>query len=134
MVDIKAMIHQVRVSKSDVDFLSFLWWPKGDISLPLVEHRMTVHFFVAVSLPNCINFILRQTAKDNSSFYNPEVISTFETNFYVDDCLKSVPTEKQAENLVKDLTGFCHKGGFHVTKWVSNSRTVLSYIPKEDRY
>ena len=133
MADIKSMFHQVRVTKSDVDFLRFLWWPKGDVFLSPVEHRMTVHLFGAVSSPSCANFALRQTAKDNINCFNPEVISTIENNFYVDDCLKSLETEQKGVDLVKDLTCVCHKGGFHLTKWVSNSGAVLSHIPKEDR-
>ena len=46
---------------------------------------------------------------------------------------KSLETENEAVDRVRDLTCVCHKGGFHLTKWVSNSRTVLSHIPKEDR-
>ena len=60
-------------------------------------------------------------------------MSTIENTFYVDDCLKSLEIENEAVDLVRDLTCVCHKGGFHLTKWVSNSRTVLSHIPKEDR-
>ena len=30
--DIEAMFHQVRVHKTDIDCLRFLWWPDGDIS------------------------------------------------------------------------------------------------------
>lgn len=133
MTDIKAMFHQVRVSRSDVDFLRFLWWPSGDVSMPAVEHRMMVHLFGAVSSPSCANFALRQTAKDNKDCFRTEVTNTVENNFYVDDCLKSLPTEHEAVELVKDLTSLCQAGGFHLTKWVSNSRTVLAHIPKEDR-
>lgn len=133
MTDIKAMFHQVRVSKADVDFLRFLWWPDGDASMPAVEHRMLVHLFGAVSSPSCANFALRQIAKDNIDCFRSEVISTIENNFYVDDCLKSLPTEHEAVKMVKDLTSLCQTGGFHLTKWVSNSHTVLSHIPKEDR-
>ncbi len=133
MTDIKAMFHQVRVSKADVDFLRFLWWPDGDTSMPAVEHRMLVHLFGAVSSPSCANLALRQTAKYNIDCFRSEVISTIENNFYVDDCLKSLPTEHEAVEMVKDLTSLCQTGGFHLTKWMSNSRTVLSHIPKEDR-
>ena len=49
MTDIKAMFHQVRVSPNDVDFLRFLWWPKGDVNRKPVEHRMLVHLFGATS-------------------------------------------------------------------------------------
>lgn len=33
MTDIQAMFHQVKVSEEDEDFLRFLWWPGGDVSL-----------------------------------------------------------------------------------------------------
>lgn len=133
MADIKSMFHQVRVSRGDVDFLRFLWWPNGDITLNPVEYRMTVHIFGAVSSPSCANFALRQTAKDNRGTCSPDVVSTIERNFYVDDCLKCLETEEQAVELMRELTRVCHKGGFHLTKWVSNSRIVLAHIAKEDR-
>lgn len=133
MADIKSMFHQVRVSRGDVDFLRFLWWPNGDTSLHPVEYRMTVHIFGAVSSPSCANFALRQTAKDNQGTCSADVVSTIERNFYVDDCLKSLETEEQAVELMRELTCVCHKGGFHLTKWVSNSRTVLAHVPTGDR-
>lgn len=128
MADIKSMFY--RVSNSDVDFLRFLWWPRGDVCLPPVEHHMKVHLFGAVSSPSSANFALRQTANDNSSCFDQEVVSTIENIFYVDDCLKSLETENEAVDLVRDLTCVCHKGECHLTKY---SRTVLSHIPKEDR-
>ncbi|XP_063072324.1 uncharacterized protein LOC134462993 [Engraulis encrasicolus] len=133
MTDIQTMFHQVRVSKEHIDYLRFLWWPNGDTSQPPVEHRMLVHLFGAVSSPSCANFALRQTAEDNKDMFNPNIISTVNTNFYVDDCLKSLPSEQEAVQLVTELTSLCQKGGFRLTKWMSNSRTVLGHIPKEDR-
>ena len=52
-------------------------------------------------------------------------------NFYVDDCLKSVRTEEDGINLVKDLCDLLDKGGFKLTKWISNNRHVLQTIPEE---
>lgn len=54
-------------------------------------------------------------------------------NFYIDDCLKSAPTEEEAVALVKNLRDLCMEGGFNLTKWVSNSRKLLSSIPAEHR-
>ncbi len=54
-------------------------------------------------------------------------------NFYVDDCLVSVPTVQEAVQLRSDLVDLCNMGGFQLTKWVSNSRTVLSSIEEEQR-
>ncbi|KAL7841259.1 hypothetical protein SRHO_G00249500 [Serrasalmus rhombeus] len=133
MADIKTMFHQVKVSSCHVDFMRFLWWPGGDVGVPPVEHRMLVHIFGAVSSPSCANFALRQTAKDHRYSFRPEVANAVENNFYVDDFLRSLATEQDAEVFVKDVTALCEKGGFHLTKWISNSRAVLSSISEGDR-
>ncbi|XP_023192317.1 uncharacterized protein LOC111609249 isoform X1 [Xiphophorus maculatus] len=41
--------------------------------------------------------------------------------------------EEDAVQMVKRLTELCSKGGFMLSKWVSNSRTVLMSIPEERR-
>lgn len=133
MTDVKAMFHQVNVAQKDRDFLRFLWWPDGDVSQELVEYRMTVHLFGAVSSPSCACHALRKTAEDHCDSFPVDVINTVNRNFYMDDCLKSLPSEEEAEKMVKDLTDICQKGGFHLTKWISNNRGVLLSIPEEDR-
>jgi len=133
MADIQAMFHQVKVTETDTDFLRFLWWPQGDTDDAPVEYRMTVHLFGAVSSPSIANFALRKTAQDNASNFPPEVTNTIMEHFYVDDCLKSMPTELEAIELISNLTEVCHRGGFHLLKWISNSRAVLDAVPQEDR-
>lgn len=116
MTNVQAMFHQVKVSKRHVDFLRFLWWPMGDTSQSPVEHRMTVHIFGAVSSPSCANYALRRTAVDNKDDFKVEVTDTIYNNFYVDDCLKSLPTEEEAMQMVVDLTDICSKEGFQLLK------------------
>ena len=84
-------------------------------------------------VPKLCKFSLRQTAKDTKNMFRPSITSTIENNFYIDDCLKSLSSEQEAVQLVKELTSLCQKGGFRLTKWASNSRPVLKHIPKEDR-
>lgn len=50
----------------------------------------------------------------------------------MDDCLKSSESVKKAVELVRDLSDLCHKGGFHLTQWISNSRDVLQAIPEKE--
>ena len=133
MADIRSMFHQVRVSANDIDFLRFLWWPNGDVTKSPVEYRMLVHLFGATSSPSCSSFALKRNPEDNKAHFHPEIVNTINHNFYVDDCLKSSPSEQDAQQLVKNPTNACRLGGFHLTKWVSNSRTVLSAIPEENR-
>ncbi|CAL9682043.1 unnamed protein product [Knipowitschia caucasica] len=133
MADIEAMFHQVRVPPEDCDLLRFLWWPDGNCERELVEYRMVVHLFGATSSPSCACFALRKCAEDNRKHFSPVAINTLLHNFYVDDCLVSVATEEAALSLCKELVELCARGGFKLTKWISNSRTVLAAIPPEER-
>ena len=133
MGDVQAMFHQVQVPEKDRDFLRFLWWPEGDLTKHVAEFRMTVHLFGAVSSPSCAIYALRKTADDNQADFPTEVIQTVKENFYVDDCLKSIASEEEAILMVKHLTALCHRGGFALTKWSSNNRTVLQTLSEEHR-
>ena len=52
---------------------------------------------------------------------------------HVDDCLKSANDEKTAIELIRGLSQACHKGGFKLTKFISNSRAVLESVPMDHR-
>ncbi|XP_045210548.2 uncharacterized protein LOC123561953 [Mercenaria mercenaria] len=131
--DIEAMFHQVRVCEKDCDALRFLWWPGGNMSKTPKTYCMRVHLFGATSSPSCAAYALKKTASDNADKFEAEVISTVDRNFYVDDCLKSVPSVKEAVNLAADLQSLMRLGGFRLAKWISNSRTVLNTIPDSER-
>lgn len=60
-------------------------------------------------------------------------LNTVLKNLYVDDCLTSVKSVKEAVILVKDLQRLLDKGGFHISKWISNSRNVMNSIPVSER-
>ncbi|XP_068200638.1 uncharacterized protein [Palaemon carinicauda] len=133
MGDIESMFYQVQVPKDQHKYLRFLWWPGGELESELTEYRMGVHIFGAVSSPSIANYALRAAADHARDKYGPDVEHTIKTNFYVDDYLKSVPSEEQALRLVKDVTAALKERGFRLTKFVSNSRLVLKSIPQEDR-
>lgn len=84
-------------------------------------------------LHQAVNYALRRIVTDNKTHFHHEVLNTIQQNFYVDDCLKSVSSVTDAVNLVKDLTAACAKGGFQLSKWMSNSHSVLASIPEEHR-
>ena len=133
MADIKAMFHQVAVIPEHRDVLRFLWWPGGDLSLRPEVYRMTVHLFGGTWSPSCCNFALQRTAQDTKEDFDAETVSTVLRNFYVDDCLRSFEDPQKAEKIVHQLIALLKRGGFELTKWVSNSVDVISSIPEEDR-
>lgn len=133
MADIESMFYQVRVPDEDADLLRFLWWPGGDLNEEVAEYRMCVHLFGATLSPSCASYALRRTAEDAAATTSPKTTETVLKNFYVDDCLKSVPTKDEAVNFVRELMTLCARDGFHLTKWVSNSRILLGFIPGNER-
>ena len=94
---------------------------------------MTVHLFGGASSPGCSNFSLKRTADDHEEEFGTDIADTLRHNFYVDDMLKSVPTDEKAIEVVQGTKAMCKKGGFKLTKFVSNSRKVLQSVPEEDR-
>lgn len=55
---------------------------------------------ISNNLIRIANYALRKTVQYNASSFPPEVTNTIMENFYVDDCLKSVPSEKEAVELI----------------------------------
>lgn len=112
----------------NIDFLHFLWWPTGVTSQVPQEYWMTVHLFGAVSSLSCANYALRRTAEDNAQQFPAIVVITIKHNFYVDDGLKSLPTEEEAIKFAQDLTALFNKGGFKLSKCLSNSHAMLQIL------
>ena len=133
MADIEAMFHQVHVTQRDRDALRFLWWPNGDLCRDPQDYRMTVHLFGGNWSPSCCNFALRQTAEDNQLAFTCDAGRRVARDFYVDDCLMSVKCEDDAIAVIADMKQLLERGGFNLTKWISNSRRVLASVPEEDR-
>ena len=92
---------------------------------------MTVHG--ATSSPTCANYAMQQTAKDNAQLYSDKVVQMVAENFYMDDCLKSLHSVNEAITLSIQLTSLLKKGGFHLTKWLSNSKEVLTKVSQESK-
>ena len=113
--------------------MRFLWWPDGNLDAPLQDCQMKVHLFGAVSSPSCSKFTLKQTAEDTEIEHGPLIAETICQNFYVNECLKSAKDEKAATKLIQGLRQACHKGGFKLTKFTSNSCTVLESFPMDQR-
>jgi len=116
ITDIQSMFHQFVVSKEHRDLLRFLWWKDGDPANEVVEYRMKVHLFGAVSSPGCANFGLKRAADDGEKEYGEEAAEFLRRDFYVDDGLTSVPTAEQAVTLIKASQGICAKAGLKLHK------------------
>lgn len=90
---------------------------------------MNVHLFGSTSSPSCANFALKQTAIDCNGQFDQSGVDAVLRNLYVDDCLKSDETVKQATTLIQDLNSLLKAGGFTILKWISDSKAEMSSIP-----
>ena len=132
--DIEQMYHQVRVTKEDQPALSFLWRDLDESKSPDV-YQMQAVVFGAKSSPAMANFVLQRTAHDHRepTTEGEAAAAAVQSNFYMDDFLKSVETSEAAIAMQQETTKLLAAGGFRLTKWLSNSRKVLECIPASER-
>ena len=132
VADIEAMFHQVRVPEDDADAQRFLWSDDVESDDPPYTMQMLVHMFGAKDSLTCAIHALQQAARDNAADFSASTIETILRAFYVDDLLKSIHSEEAAIQLVKELIEILKRGGFRLTKWLSNSEVVLQSIPPSE--
>ena len=133
MADIEAMFYQCRVSRQHQDVLRFLWHENGDSSQPAAEYRLLVHVFGGTWSPSAANYALHKTAADHGHDYSEVTQRVLERDFYVDDLLTSLDTAIEATQLCRELKSLLAKGGFNLTKWISNYPEVLDNMPSPDK-
>ena len=94
---------------------------------------MTVHIIGATSSPSCSSYALRRTAIDNEDQFDKDVTKTLFRNFYVDDMLRSKEDVNSSVKFIQNVKQLCQKGGFNLTKFVTNNQDVLKSIPDEHK-
>ena len=134
VADIEQMFHQIQVREEDQPALSFLWRDL-DKSKPPDMYQMRVVIFGAKCSPTLANFVLRKTAEDHKGTTGELLAAARAVTryFYMDDFLKSEDSVQRAKMMQKEVTSLVAKGGFHLTKWISNSSDVMEDIPLEER-
>ena len=131
IADIEAMFFQVRVIEKDQPSLRFLWRdPNRDHSPD--AYQMQAMIFGAKSSPTSANYCLKRTAIDNQNTSSEETTSTVLRDFYMDDLLKCLPSEDETAQFALQLIDLLSRGGFRLTKFMSNSRYVLAQLTPKD--
>ena len=89
---------------------------------------MVVQPFGAISSLSCADFCLKHTPGEFGHLYPSMISGAVFDNFYVDYCLVSVATVKEAVTMQQKLTELLARHGFHLTKWIFNNDKVLESI------
>ena len=83
-----------------------------------------------MSSPTCANFVVQRTARDNFKSF-PVASKPVFTSFSVDDFLRLVPCESDAVALSSQLVKMMTKGGFNLTKFVTNGLELYPSLEKD---
>ncbi|KAM4019382.1 uncharacterized protein ACNLHF_000087 [Anomaloglossus baeobatrachus] len=130
--DIEQMFHCFLVREDHRNFLRFLWYKDNDTNKEMVEYRMRVHVFGNSPSPAVATYGLRRTALEGESEYGTDARGFVEKDFYVDDGLKSLPTEEEAIDLLKRTQGMLSQAKLRLHKIASNSLTVMRAFESGD--
>ena len=126
--DVEAMYYQVCVPEEDRDALRFLWVDSGG---NVVHYRMTRHVFGGIWCACAATYAMRKTIDDLVGF-DPLVTETILKSFYVDDCLRSLPSREQVHTVIQGTMELLKGRGFRLTKFVGNDDCVYDHVPDED--
>ena len=123
--DIEAMFLQVEVTEKDQRAFRFLWResPSEDVNV----YQYTRHVFGSKDSPTCANYALQRTARDNFEEYK-NAAQAILNDFYMDDFIKSLKTADEALELSIKLKDLLTKGGFNLTKWISNQTNLVASV------
>ncbi|XP_044760886.1 uncharacterized protein LOC123318341 [Coccinella septempunctata] len=126
--DIAEMFHQVVIRQENRCSQRFFWRGRDRVGKPSV-YQMNVMIFGAISSPSQAQFIKNKNADlCEEEFTN--IGRAIKRQHYVDDYLDSCDSEDEAIQLVRNVILVHKKGGFEITKWISNSQKVLKTIPE----
>ena len=129
--DIKKMFLQIELNEDDRDSHRYLWRNLDMSAPPRVFRFNRVTFGVAAS-PFLAIATVQHHAHIQSGIF-PVAAREILNNMYVDDCLSGSFDTASALQLKADLSSLMKSGGFELTKWASNCKSVMNRIPESDR-
>lgn len=133
IADIKQMFYCFLVQEEDRDVLRFLWFRDNNPESEVVDYRMRVHVFGNSPSPAVATYGLRRAAQDGEKDFGSDVCHFIKTDFYVDDALRSFPTEAEAVDVLRRAQGLLGCYNIKLHKIASNKAEVMRAFPKEDR-
>ncbi|XP_028412339.1 uncharacterized protein LOC114535156 [Dendronephthya gigantea] len=131
MADVRKMFLQIKIAPEDQNAHRFLWRDM-DPNSEIKTYCMTRLPFGDVSSPYEAIATMHHHA-DQCKVVYPEAARVIKEDTYVDDCLTGCETETMGRKLYSDLVEMMKIGGFDLLKWATNSKSLLSYIPADQR-
>ena len=121
------MFMQIGVRQEDQSAVRFLWMIDNNIR----QFQFSRLIFGATCSPFCAIYVPHKCAEDNKIQF-PAALNAIKHHFYMDDYIQSLPTNADAKNSISHTKDCLKKGGFSLTKFVSNTPEVLAEISDDN--
>ena len=132
--DIEKMFLQTRIKPEHFQYQQYLWRDCDQSKEPQRYVMTRVMFGVTCSPFLAMASIQEHATTDEMRESCPNACKLVQNSLYVDDLLIGEDTESQVAKLYHEISEFFEKGGWHLTKFASNSQTVLETILEKDRH
>lgn len=93
---------------------------------------MRVHVFGNSPSPAVAIYRIRRAAREEENEYGSDVSKFIEQDFYVDDALKSFPTEEEAIDLLRRAQEALAASNLRLHKIAANRAKVMDAFPNND--
>lgn len=110
------MFHCFTVREDHRNLLRFLWHRDNNMDNEEIEYCMKVHVFRNSRSPAVATYGLRRTALDGEKEYGMDAQHFVERDFYVNNGLKSLPTDKEAIDLLQRTQGMLSEANLRLHK------------------
>ena len=127
--DIEEMFSRVGIRQQDQSSQRFLWRGANRDHPPEVYEMLSM-FFGAIDSPSKAQYVKNVNAEEFSEEFIRAVVAIIEKH-YVDDYLDSFDTEEETIKVIHDVMEVHRQGGFRIRNWISNSKEVLSSLPRD---
>ena len=118
----------IGIRPSDCDVLCFLWYEDAKSETPeVICYRFCRVAFGVVSSPFLLNATLLQHIEDYLEDYY-EVCTKLLNSLYADDMDSGGHSVNEVLELYQTSKQIMAKGGFNLSKWLSNSKEVMMRI------
>lgn len=101
--DIELMFHCFLVKEEHRTFLKFFWYSNNYPANKIVEYQMRIHVFSNSPSPAVVIYGLRHVLKESQLNYDPAFEELVNWNFYIDNCLKSLPKVETTASLLQKI-------------------------------
>ena len=124
--DVEQMFYAFKVRDDHTRYLRFLWYENNNPDAAIVTYCMTVHVFGNKPSPAVAISGLRKTGEEGEAEFGTDVRELIERNFYMDDLLKSLPTEEEAVDVLKRTRDLLLTANIRLHKFASSNTDVLA--------